>query len=428
MKRGSGIAVLDVTAMLVTLAVMGSGRVDAVRGKQVTFTGRVLDAAGAPMEGVQVRLYQETYGDASYSCQVAQAAEMATKEDGSFSFALPAEGENYRGAYVVAEKPGLAIGCDSWDLERDKKSDLTLGEAKSLAGVVVDENGQPAADAAVSIYLLQIGDAEQQRGLSMHVAPRLLTTRTDSAGRFAFTNLPGDATAELLVKKPGRATVCTFVSSEYSGRPLHYHVGQTDIRLTQPAEAKIEGTVVQKQTGQPVAGITLIVTYAGSQPLDGYEPTDSNTDGTFRLPALPAGQYGLHPRSKSADWVGAVVPVTVKSGQAVTGLKIEVSKGGILEVVVTDAASNTPLEKASAGVHAPQGNQWFYGTSNAEGVARIRLTPGTYEVRQLANLKKTVNGPLAASGDVVFIHTTENILERINAVTGALLTAVSLQP
>ena len=56
------------------------------------------------------------------------------------------------------------------------------------------------------------------------------------------------------------------------------------------------------------------------------------------------------------------------------------------------------------------------------------MAAGTYEVRQLAELKKTVNGPLAASGDVVFIHTQDNMLQRMDAVTGALLSVISLQP
>jgi len=56
------------------------------------------------------------------------------------------------------------------------------------------------------------------------------------------------------------------------------------------------------------------------------------------------------------------------------------------------------------------------------------MAAGTYEVRQLANFDQTVDGPLAASGEVVFIHTQDNMLQRINAVTGALLSAISLQP
>ena len=80
-------------------------------------------------------------------------------------------------------------------------------------------------------------------------------------------------------------------------------MGQTDIRLTQPAEAKIEGIVVQKQTGQPVAGVTLLVTYAGNRPLDGYDPVRVNADGTFTVPALPAGQYSLQLATlRKTDW------------------------------------------------------------------------------------------------------------------------------
>ena len=75
------------------------------------------------------------------------------------------------------------------------------------------------------------------------------------------------------------------------------------------------------------------------------------------------------------------MPVTLKTGETKTGLKFEVSKGGILEVAITDAASNKPLEKASVSVRAAQGGQWFSGTSDAEGIARIRLAPGTYQIQ-----------------------------------------------
>jgi outer membrane protein assembly factor BamB len=63
--------------------------------------------------------------------------------------------------------------------------------------------------------------------------------------------------------------------------------------------------------------------------------------------------------------------------------------------------------------------------ANRKGVV-YSLSTVTSEIRQLADLKKTVDGPLTANGEIVYIHTQDNILQRINAVTGALLSPISL--
>jgi outer membrane protein assembly factor BamB len=62
---------------------------------------------------------------------------------------------------------------------------------------------------------------------------------------------------------------------------------------------------------------------------------------------------------------------------------------------------------------------------NRKGVV-YSINTGTSGIRQLADLEKTINGPLATNGEIVYIHTEENILQRINVVTGALLSPVSL--
>ena len=91
MKRGSRIAVLSVAAILITVPAGPGRRAEAAQAKQITFTGKVLDAAGQPLEGVKVRLYQETYGSGgAYSSEMAMAAEVTVKADGSFLFAVPA--------------------------------------------------------------------------------------------------------------------------------------------------------------------------------------------------------------------------------------------------------------------------------------------------------------------------------------------------
>ncbi len=383
MKRRSKTPVLYVTTALIVLSVAPGWCAGAAQGQQATFTGRILDTAGRPLGGIPVRLYQETFEVASLSYEATKTAETATQADGSFSFAAPPPSDNYQYGYIVAEKPGLALGFAGWDLRQDTKLDLTLGEAQPLGGIVVDEGGKSIADADVSIYVLQIDKTFRQNSLGIRVVSQLLRTCTDAAGRFAFTNLPAGATAELLVRKPGKATVCTYARRTFYGESLNYPVGRMDLRLVLPVEARVEGAVVQKQTGQPVAGVTLVATYGVDRPLDGFDPVRAKADGTFVVPALPAGAYVLQvaaARGKEVDWVGAAVPVTVKSGQAVTALKVEVSKGGILEVAVTDATRHTPLEKASASVRTTQGSQVFSGISDAEGIIRIRLAPGTYQL------------------------------------------------
>jgi uncharacterized GH25 family protein len=383
MKRHIKTRVPYVTAAIILLSIAPGWCAGAAQGQQATFTGRILDAAGRPLGGISVRLYQQTYEFASSSYEAAKTAETTARTDGSFSFAAPPASDNYQYGYIVAEKQGLAIGFAGWDMRQDTRLDLMLGEAQPLGGVVVDEGGKSIADADVSIYELQIDKTFRQNSLGIYVASQLLRTRTDANGRFAFTNLPAGATAELLVRKPGKATVCTYAPRTFYGESLTYPVGRMDLRLVQPVEAKVEGAVVQKQTGQPVAEVTLVVTYGVNRPLDGFDPVRAKADGTFVVPALPAGAYVLQvaaARGKEVNWVGAAVPVTVKSGQTVTGLKVEVSKGGILEVAVTDAARHTPLEKASASVRPTQGSQVFSGISDAEGIIRLRLAPGTYQL------------------------------------------------
>lgn len=352
---------------------------------QLTFSGKVIDAAGRPVEGARVRFYREQPGESPTRSAFSVVGDAQTGSDGTYAFSFsPPDGE-YDSGYLVAEKSGLAIGFASGETNESRTFDLTLGEPTPLAGVVVDDADQPIADASVGIYLLLIGQEPRAQGLGMQIASRLLVTQTNAAGRFSFPSLPAGASAELVVKKPGRATVCTFDPSTYRGQSLHYAVGRTDIRLVQPVESRIEGIVVQKGADTPVGGVGLAVIGADNRPLDGYDQTvQSGPDGSFSISALPAGEYGLQlisPKNKLAEWVGVPVAVALDAGQTRTGVKIELSKGGILEVAVSGAANGLPVEKANVSIRVPAYNQWISTVTDAQGIARTRLSPGSYEVQ-----------------------------------------------
>jgi outer membrane protein assembly factor BamB len=88
-------------------------------------------------------------------------------------------------------------------------------------------------------------------------------------------------------------------------------------------------------------------------------------------------------------------------------------------VKITELDLKNPLASAPVGV----ADSIVF--ANTKGVV-YSIDTGTNGIRQLADLKKTVNGPLAANGEIVYIHIEENVLQRINAVTGALLSPISL--
>jgi hypothetical protein len=352
-------------------------------GKQITYTGKVVDEQGQPIADAKVSLYQITYGGEAAQLDVKLLQEVTTKADGTFSFAMAADTEGYRQAIILAEKQSLAIGWDNWEMQQDKQQDIKLGAPKEMSGLVVDEAGSPIQDAEVSIAFALAGEGDNRRYMAGIFAPKLLTVKTNASGRFKFDNLPADATFELGVKKAGRATVSTFKSTGYQGGKLQFVAGQTDIKLIVPIEAKIEGAVVEKTSGKPVAGVKLVVLDEQmGLPFD-LRTIVSKEDGTFSFDSLTAGKHvvQLVPQAEgTADWVAEQVEVTTEAGKTAAGLKIEVSKGGLLEVFVKEAESKKPVEKASVSVRDQQSNTWKNARSDKDGIVRIRLTPGEYQI------------------------------------------------
>ncbi len=349
--------------------------------KQVTCTGKVVDEQGRPIAGVKITLYEMIYNETTYSYDIKNPSEVTTKNDGAFSFSRRIENDRYRYAYIIAEKEGLAIGWANWRM-RDGDADLEIkiGQPDALAGIVVNDNNKPISQAEVSIYMLLKGEGENKQYLTGGMATKLFTVKTDEEGKFIFTKLPAKATADFLVKKTGLATINTWTTSA----SLTYTAGQRDIKLALPVEAKIEGIVVEKETGKPAAGITLIVRQDRNRPAQ--EPFDSKDDGTFSVGSLARGSYiieHMQPSDELADWVTDPVEVITEVGKTKSGVKIELSKGGVLEVKVIDAVNKEPVENASVGVNNRISDRYSYSRSDKKGIARMRLMPGDYQLNNV---------------------------------------------
>jgi protocatechuate 3,4-dioxygenase beta subunit len=352
--------------------------------QQVTCIGKVLDEQDQPIAGANVSLHEMVFDETTYTYDPKSLGEAQTGADGAFSFVETVKDDQYRYCYIVAEKEGLALGFDNWRLRNgDKELQIKLGSPKELTGVVVDENGDPLSDARVLILILGLGEGRERKSVSGLVIPKPLTTNTDATGRFTFTRIPATATAELIVSKPGRATVNTYKRTGEPYQKLNFTEGQKDIRIIVPVEAKIEGIAVEKSTGKPVGGVSIRYT---NEQETGYirpKPFVSSEDGTFTVDALPAMRYvlALIPSYRELpDWVADPVEVITETGRTKSGVKLELSKGGVLEVKITDAVSKLPVKEVSVGVQDQARGRYQSSRSGEGGIARMRLMPGDYQV------------------------------------------------
>ena len=361
----------------------------AEEAKQITCTGKVVDEQNQPIAGAKVTLHEMVYGQTAYSYDTKLIEEVTTRGDGAFSFSTSAESDVYRYGYIVAEKEGLSLGFANWRMrEGDKELEMQLGQPKELAGIVVDEKDKPVSGAQVSISMLYIGTMREERGVGGPLAIELFTSTTDAAGKFKFTKIPPKATAEFIMKKDGKATVGTFKSTGTADQTLNYAAGQADIKLVLPVESKIEGIVVKKDTGKPVSGLQLMARSEQGIPYFRQNSFVSNENGKFSINGLASGIYTLGPVQSIeglSEWIAESVEVIAEAGKTVSDVKIELSKGGILEVVVSDAINKKPVEKVSVGVRNQASSQYHSSRTDKDGIAQIRLIPGEY---QMSNVYK----------------------------------------
>jgi len=383
------IAILFTALIIVTLAGKSHSQSGGEQAQQVTYVGTVVDVQERPIAGTEVTFYVMQYGPRTNQYLVSKSGASTTTADGAFSFSASANTHTprYRYGYIVAKKEGMAFGFVKWDMrEGNKELKIELGQPKELAGIVVDENDRPVSGAEVSIAVLIIGTMGNQRGLSGPPVMDMFTSTTDAAGRFRFTRIPADATAEFILKKAGSATVSTHRTIRSPDQKLKYSPSQSDIRLTLPTEARIEGMLVEGSSGKPVVGVEVAVRSSQDIGFSRQKPVATDDNGKFSMGALISETYVLglaQPSERPADWIAQPLEVTTEAGKTKSGVKVELSKGGLLEAVVTEAISKEPVEEARIRIRQQAKNKNFVAVSDKNGIASIRLMPGEYQIRNI---------------------------------------------
>ncbi len=186
-----------------------------------------------------------------------------------------------------------------------------------LAGVVVDEAGQPLEGVTVDAWTWYPGNE----------------TKTDAKGVFRLRGLDPKRRVEVLVTKEG------YSPQHFAQRPT----GAKNWGIILNQRTYLEGKITGPDD-QPVAGATLRASF-GPVEADGVligEVTtegQSRPDGTYRLYLAP----GVYDVQVSAGTQG-VYRLTNVSVQAATDLPVKLQTGVHFEALVTDSVTGEPVE------------------------------------------------------------------------------------
>jgi hypothetical protein len=283
--------------LLVAVGVILHLRTGAQAGETFRIAGTAVDTAGKPVAGAVVECLQEDIlGLPIGGRDMVVTQRLTTGTNGAFEFRV-----SPRTTVLLGRKPGLAPAWTQyWSLTKDLTDErLTFAPPTTLAGVVVDEADKPVADAEVSVSIAcSVNRKEEDDSswgyLSGRAARECFSARTAADGKFVLHDFPSNAGTFLAVTKPGKA-LRESARESVGPETMGFQAGQQDIRLVVEPAGSVEGKVVVQETGQPLAGMSLVLQamLPGWSNAWSREPAQSGADGTFRFTDVAAGDYRL---------------------------------------------------------------------------------------------------------------------------------------
>lgn len=352
--------------------------------ESLNISGRVVDFRAQPVEGAEIAVYENLY---DYFIRQDSTKVLArTETDARGKFETQAHVTYQPRAFIVARKPGLAMGWDCVNVSNRKgiprKNQIVLEPPCRIAGVVRDEKGSPVINARVRIdcmsdYLDRLGQ--------ISAPEEWFTTQTDTRGKFQFENLSADVRAYFLIEASGWAS---RHKTSFTHGGMGYEAGREDIKLTLPSEVSVRGRVVDSETEQAIEGVTLVMDWYRDQPWDYiHQPVVSDKDGRFRFDGVPVEKHFLKaviPFQQDSPWVDKIMVVETNAKKS-NELLVKLDKGGVIEVLVNESRNKIPVEGIKINVMQEErpGFAGFYKMvqTGPEGKIHIRAPLGKCEVR-----------------------------------------------
>lgn len=305
---------VEAMSEIVSLVSEKEARVDVVLSRGGALEGRVVDARGRPVAGVQVTVLA-----------VRGSLERTTRSgtDGSFAFAaLP---ESIAVLVSRGDDPAqVAARVDVTVPEAGKKTvEIAIPEARPALPVrVATERGGPVDAAQVTAVSLDPGEALRA------------TAFTDARGAAELTNAKG-VPLRVEVRAPGRAPKIVVTTAD-------------------TAELVVELTTAESATGEvwanrrdPIEGAEIAL-----QNDTGTRHARTNKDGAYTLTDVSPGPARLRVRAKGRAPVVRDVTIESQGGRRPTALpKLELAEEAVVEGVVVDTKGD-PVPGARVGKDA----------------------------------------------------------------------------
>lgn len=319
----------------------------------VTVSGHVLDPQGNPLAGARVFCEPGIAG---------ALRETKAGQDGAYTFDdVPPENI---GVFAIAD--GHAFGGTTRDPGSSASNvDIELLPPASLTGIVVTPKKRPISGAHITRVGL-LGRTKVGIPFSKLTKFGFAEPVSDDAGRFTVPNLPEGGTVALKVGHP-----------DFAQEAMNdIAVGASDLRVTMYTGVLLEGSVVSRTSGTPVAGVNVLIRNA--QPPHDTSVLTSNGSGAFSLRLKP-GVYACQAVAasfRSAGWT----TLTLTGEDPLPKTKLFVAGVGQVRGKVCDAVTSQPIPGARIVLNT-QGNMAAVAKTNASGDFALQAMAGQNEIR-----------------------------------------------
>ncbi len=323
--------------------------------EQITISGQVLGPDDQPVAHCRVLAFYYTPERES------ETAEVVSDATGSFSFTLNVW-DVVRSVSVVAAKEPLAL---DWASGGDgEEVTLRLDDSPATCtGTVLGSEGNAVVAAEVSVRTLMRPDESSNLPRSLHLREEsFLSDTTDEEGRFEIAGLPAETQVGLTVAAEGWARLTSY----------RQPITKRGLRFVVMPESTISGQITHN--GQPVADVKVHCFRQG--PYGSGAEAASAEDGTYHLKQLDYGLYYVRVEPPEGLTAKPLERIKVNMGEHIMGADIELSPGGLVQGIVTEAETG----RAISGVRMGAQNLFGPVITDETGVYSMRLPTGKTKV------------------------------------------------